>query len=59
MLVRCFSLQAARRWVALDVSYGSTGGGRRDLSKHTGMELQRELLKRYKARALRMLKGQK
>ncbi len=43
----------------LDVSYGITGKGRGDLSKHTGLELQRELLKRYKGRLLRMLKGQK
>jgi hypothetical protein len=41
----------------LAVSYGSTGGGRMDLSRYTGLEIQRELLKRYKRRVLRMLRG--
>jgi Methyltransferase domain len=41
----------------LAVSYGSTGGGRMDLSRFTGVEIQRELLRRYMRRAIRMLKG--
>lgn len=37
-----------------DVSYGSVWAGRGDLFKHSGRELQRELLRRYKARLLRL-----
>jgi hypothetical protein len=41
----------------LEVRYGSADRGPGELSKHSGWDLQREVLKRYKVRAIRMLKG--